>query len=243
MDMKALRKEAVEATSRFFLDSRGGLPEEGSEEWEEAYRRQLELAKKRYADAPPVAPLSEEGPVEGPALSGPPAQQRWAATIRTERAGQIQSKEMRDWLLDAWRSSKTWIDTRDLAPPAFLRRVEAQYAEHRRQSEREAAERRTAQQAKAAAEQSLQRELQAAGITAAGLVELIDVSVRVSPLPRERKLAEVVVDGRNLRIFETGDAAVLMVIENNAEGRREYAIERDKGLVGDLELFARGMIS
>jgi len=241
--MKALKNEAMEATRRFFLESRAVLPGEDSEEWEDEYRRQLDLAKKRHAGAQPVGALSEEEPAEGPELSGTPAQQRWAATLRADRLRQIRSKEVRDWLAGAWRSSRTWIDTRDLAPPAFLRRVEAQYAEHRRQSERQTAERQAAQQAKAAADEALRRELEAAGITAEGLVELIDVSVRASPAPRAQKLADIAAGGRSLRVFETGNAAVLMVIENSAQGRQEYAIERDEGLVGDLKLFARSLVS
>lgn len=242
--MKTLRKEAMEAATRFFLDHRDFLPSEDSEEWEDEYRRQLDLAKKRHASAPPGDAIREEaGPVDGPELSGAPAEQRWAATLRAERLKQIQSKALRDWLAGAWTSARAWIDTRDQPQAAFLRRLEAQYAEHRRQSEKRTAELLAAQQAKAAADQSLQRELQAAGITAEGLVGLIDVSVRAAPAPRERKLAEIAAGGRSLRIFETGDAAVLMVIENSADGRQEYAIERDEGLVGDLKLFARSTAS
>jgi hypothetical protein len=54
------------------------------------------------------------------------------------------------------------------------------------------------------------------------------------------KLAELEVDGRNLRVFETADPAVLMVLEKAESERSEYGIERDEGLVADLRLFARG---
>jgi hypothetical protein len=240
MDMKTLRKEAMEAATRFFLDHRDFLPSEDSEEWEDEYRRQLDLAKERHASAQPVKPVREEaGSAEGPEMSGAPAEQRWAATLRAERLKQIPNKEVRDWLAGAWTSARAWIETRDQAQAAFLRRVETQYAEHRRQSEKRAAELQAAQQAKAAAELALRRELEAAGITAEGLLGLIDVSLRTAPAPRERKLAEIAAGGRSLRVFETGNRAVLMVIENSADGRQEYAIERDEGLVGDLKLFAR----
>ncbi len=240
MDMKALRKVAMEAATRFFLENRDFLPSEDSEEWEDEYRRQLDLAKQRQASARPGDRVLEEtGDAAGSELSGAPAEQRWAATLRADRLKQIQSKEIRDWLMTAWTSSKAWIDTRDLVPATFLRRVEAQYAEHRRQADKRRAELQAARQAKAAADQSHQRALQAAGITAEGLVGLIDVSVRASPAPRDHKLAEITTGGRSLRIFETG-AAVLMVIENGEAGRQEYAIERDEGLVADLKLFAGG---
>jgi hypothetical protein len=55
--------------------------------------------------------------------------------------------------------------------------------------------------------------------------------------PAARKCAdggsaeETSAGGRSLRVFETGNPAVLMVIENKAKGRAEYAIERDEGLV------------
>lgn len=240
MDMKALRQEAMEAATRFFLEHRDFLPSEESEEWEAEYRRQLDLAKKRQSSARPVAAAAKPaGEAAGPEVSGAPAQQRWAQTIRAERLAQIPGKEIRDWLSAAWTSSSAWIDTRELAPALFLRRVEALYAEHRRQAEQRAAELQAAQQAKAAAGEALQRELQAAGVTAEGLVGLIDVSVRAAPAPREQKLAEITVGGRSLRVFETAAAAVLMVIETGAAGRQEYAIERDAGLVADLKLFAR----
>jgi hypothetical protein len=240
MDIKALRQEAMEAATRFFLEHRDFLPSEESEEWEDEYRRQLALAKKRSANTRPVAAVVKKpAAVEGREVSGAPAQQRWAATIRAERLAQLQSKELRDWISGAWTQSSAWIDTRELAPALFLRRVEALHAEHRRQAEQQAAVQQAAQQVKAAADQSLQRELQAAGITAEGLVGLIDVSVRAAPAPREDKLAEITLGGRSLRIFEAGGAAVLMVIETGEAGRREYAIERDAGLVADLKLFAR----
>jgi hypothetical protein len=52
-------------------------------------------------------------------------------------------------------------------------------------------------------------------------------------------LAELDCGTRNLRIFETADPAVLMVLEKADAERAEYGIERDEGLVADLILFAR----
>jgi len=116
MDMKALRKEAMEAATRFFLEKRDFLPSEDSEEWEDEYRRQLDLAKKRQASARPAdAAPREESPAEGPELSGAPAQQRWAATLRAERLTQIQSKEIRDWIVGAWTAANSSLYTSRIA--------------------------------------------------------------------------------------------------------------------------------
>jgi hypothetical protein len=123
--------------------------------------------------------------------------------------------------------------------PSFLRRVESQYAEHRRQSATRATATQAERQITAAAVETVQRRVQAAGITVEGLIELIDVSDRRAVAPLRVKLAELDAGGRSLRVFDTSDAAILMVIENGQAGRTEYAIERDEGLVADLKLFAQ----
>ena len=71
------------------------------------------------------------------------------------------------------------------------------------------------------------------------MIELIDIAERLPALPIKAKLAELEFDGRNLRVFETADPAVLMVLEKAESERSEYGIERDEGLVADLRLFAR----
>jgi hypothetical protein len=245
MDMKALREEAMAATARFFSENRGFLPGEDSEEWEEEYRRQFELAKKRNAmkrpaDATrnPAVALTDKRKTAWPELSGAPAEKRWAVTLRADRLKDIQSDDIRGWLAGTWTSSKDWIDTRDLALPVFLHRVGIQYAEHRRQSEEKARALRAERQVNLAAGEAVQREVRAAGITAQGLVELIDVSPRTAPASLKLKLAEFSVGGRGLRVFESDNPAILMVIENGETGRSEYGIERDEGLVVDLRLFA-----
>ena len=246
MDVKALRAEAMEATNRFFQERGGLLPSEDSDEWEEEYRRQFGLAKERYAAkgrvgaAAPGDTLNRaERDAAWPELTGPSGEKRWAAGLRDERLNQIRSNDIRAWLAQAWTASRDWIETRDLAAPAFLRRVEAQYSGYVRQSEKQAREARAERQNRAAVSAELQRRVKAAGITAAGLIELIDLSVRAAPAPLKLKLAEVAAGGRKLRIFETGDPRVLMVIETGEPGRTEYAIERDEGLVADLKLFAQ----
>jgi hypothetical protein len=250
MDLKALKEEAAEATARFFLDKHGFVPSEDSEDWEDEYRRQFEFVKKRLAtkrsvDATRVADvvLADERKAAWPELSGPPADKRWAVSLRADRLKEIQSNALRGWLAGAWTSAKDWIDTRDLASLPFLHRVEVQYAEQRRQSEQRASALQAERQTKAAAAEANQREVQAAGITAKGLVELIDVSPRTVAAPVKLKLVELDAGDRSLRVFETSNLDILMVIENGEAGRMEYAIERDEELIADLKLFARSQRS
>jgi len=54
MDLKLVREEAIEATNRAFWDRSGFVPDEDSDEWEDEYRRQFDLAKKRHATDPPA---------------------------------------------------------------------------------------------------------------------------------------------------------------------------------------------
>ena len=65
------------------------------------------------------------------------------------------------------------------------------------------------------------------------------IAERLPAVPIKGKLAELELDKRNLRVFETADPAVLMVLEKAESERSEYGIERDEGLVADLRLFAR----
>ena len=246
MDLGALREAAIEATSRALYDKHGVVPSEDSDEWEDEYRRQFALAKERYAAKGRVGVAAAGGTLDGaerdlawPELTGSSGEKRWAAGLRDERLKQIRSNDIRAWLVQAWTASRDWIETRDLAAPAFLRRIEAQYSGYVRQSEKQAREARVERQNRAAVSADLQRRVKAAGITAAGLIELIDLSVRAAPAPLKLKLAELEAGGRKLRIFETGDPGILMVIETGERGRTEYAVERDEGLVADLKLFAQ----
>ena len=90
-----------------------------------------------------------------------------------------------------------------------------------------------------AAAEAVRHEIEAAGITVAGLIELIDIAERLPALPVKAKLAELDESGRNLRVFETADPSVLVVLEKAEGARSEYGIERDEGLVADLQLFTR----
>jgi hypothetical protein len=246
MDLKSVREEAIEATTRAFWDKSGFVPDQDSDEWEAEYRRQFEEAKKRRTTGHPaeVKPSEAAAPLEEAGwamLKGAPTQIRWAAALRADRLKEIRNPGIRDWLATTWGKAKSWIDTRDLPTATFLQRIEPHYAEYRRQADERAraleAERRTKQ----TAAEALRQEIEAAGITVEGLIELIDIAERLPPAPIKGKLAELDVTGRNLRVFETADPAVLMVLEKTESGRSEYGIEHDEGLVADLKLFIRAL--
>ena len=247
MDLKAVRDEAIEATTRAFWDRDGFVPDQDSDEWEQEYRQQFEQVRKRHAarghaevraNAAPAAalPAEESGWVE---LTGAPTQTRWATALRADRLNEISDAGIRNWLATSWSKAKGWIDTRDLPTPVFLQRIQPHYAEYRRQAGERAQAQAAEREAKEAAAEALRREVEKAGITVEGLVELIDIAERLSAAPIKGKLAELDCSGRNLRVFETADAAVLMVLEKAGTERSGYGIERDEGLVADLRLFAR----
>ena len=245
MDLQRVREEAIEGTTRAFRDKNGFVPDEDSEEWEAEYRRQFEQAKRRHATGQAArvepslavgAPPEEDG---WAVLTGVPTQIRWAAALRADRIRDIKDPGIRHWLATTWTKAKSWIDTREMPTPIFLQRIQPHYAEYRRQSDERARALEAEKQAKAAAAEALQREIDTAGITVEGLIELIDIAERLPPAQIKGKLAELELDKRNLRLFETADPAVLMVLEKTESERSEYGIERDEGLVADLRLFAR----
>ena len=245
MDLRTVREEAIEATTRAFWDKNGFVPDEDSDEWEEEYRRQFERVKRRHETGQAVevklgpavsASPEEDGWAE---LTGAQTQIRWAAALRTDRIRDIKDPGICHWLATTWTKAKSWIDTRELPTPTFLQRIQPHYAEYRRQADERARATAAEKQAKGAAAKALQREIEAAGITVEGLIELIDIAERLPAAPIKAKLAELEFDGRNLRVFETADPAVLMVLEKAESERAEYGIERDEGLVADLKLFAR----
>jgi hypothetical protein len=240
MDLRELREMALAATSRFFADRDGILPDQDGEDWEADYRRQYDLAKHRAPEPRQAAPAkhAELDQSHWPALTGAPAQKRWAIELRAERLASVENKEIRAWLAATWTTATAWVDTREMAAPDFEARVGAQYSAHRRDAAARAKERAAADRAKAAAQSALRDREQSAGITAQGLIDLVDVSPRAAEAALRGKLAEVDAGERKLRIFETSDPGVLAVIEKSEAGRSQYAIERDDGLVADLKLFA-----
>jgi hypothetical protein len=243
MDLKPVRERAIEATTRFFWDTRGFVPDEDSEEWEAEYRRQFELAKRGLDAAPPAGSAAIEAPAPAPAgwaeLTGAPTQIRWAATLRAERIEAVRDPAIRHWLATTWTKAKSWIDTRELPITIFLERIRPHYQEYRQATDEQTRAAAREQEAQAAVATAIRRQLDEAGITAAGLIELIDIAERLPVLPIKTKLGELDADERNLRVFETADPVVLTVLEKSGAGRSEYGIERDEGLVADLALFAR----
>lgn len=243
MDPKTLKEQALAETGQFFLQKFGAAPAEDSDEWEDEYRRQFDRLKNGAAlnatAAEPHSAVVEEQPVGMPELVGTSADKRWAFALRSVRLKQIQSKDLRAWLARTWIRSKEWIDTRELSDEAFSRRVEPQYIDARRRSTAEAAAVEATRNTQAIAAAVLQDQITAAGISAAGLVGLIDVSPRAAAMPIKEKLAELRLEGRTVRIFETANPTILMVLEKREDNRSEYGIERDEGLVADLKLFAR----
>jgi hypothetical protein len=173
-------------------------------------------------------------------LTGDPTQTRWAASLRADRIREIRDPGIREWLVTTWTRAKSWIGTQELTTPVFLQRIAPHYQEYRKKADEAARIRAQERRAQQEAADAIRKEIDDAGITIEGLIELIDICDRLPAVPLKTKLAELDHEGRNLRIFETDDPALLMVLEKDgATGRSEYAIERDEGLVADLTLFMR----
>jgi hypothetical protein len=247
MDLRLVREEAIEETTRFFWHNRGVVPDQDTEEWEAEYRHQFELAKRRRAGAGLAAPVSAPAgaPNVEPAtlaeLTGAPTQIRWAATLRAERMREVRDPGVREWLATTWTKAKSWIDTQELSTPVFMQRIAPHYREYRKKADEQARVRAHQRRAHEAEADEIRRQVENAGITVAGLIELIDVCERLPATPLKIKIAELSLEGRSVRVFETDDPTLLMVLEKDATSRSEYAIERDEGLVADLMLFSRSM--
>jgi len=244
MDLQALREAAIEAASRALYDKHGVVPSEDSDEWEDEYRRQFAALKERYGAEVATPPRAANGPAtlqrQLPELRGTLEEQRWARSIRDERLREVPNVAVRGFLVQNWPRAKQWIDTRDVPIRTLLQRLAPQYEEWRKKRTEATAARKAETQQKAAAAASHRQSLQKAGITPEGLVELIDASERFELAPLTVKLAEIAVEGRHLRIFETSDPNLLLVKEKKGPLQLpDYAIERDEGLVGDLKLYAQ----
>jgi phosphotransacetylase len=246
MDLNALREAAIEATSRALYDKLGIVPSDDSDQWEEEYRRQFAALRERHgvdlkaaaATARPAAASAVER--HWPELRGTPEEQRWGASVRDERLREIPSEAARAFLVQTWPRAKQWIDTRDVPTQILLQRLKPQYDDWRRKQAEAAAARKMEAQKKAAAITAYQKRLQEAGITPEDLVELVDASERFAVAPIAAKLAEIAVEGRHLRVFETNDPNLLLVKEKKGPLQLDdYAIERDEGLVADLKLYGQ----
>jgi hypothetical protein len=245
MDLNTLREAAIEATARALDDRLGYVPSDDSDEWEEEYRRQFAALKQRHGGelrpaAPRPAPSATRPAPSWPELTGTPEQKRFAATIRDERMQQIPSEPFRVFLAKTWTRAKQWVDTRDVPTALLVQRLRPQFEEFRKHEAEAAKARAAAAQKKAAELAAYQQRLKEAGITQERLVELIDASERFDPAPIAAKLAEIAVEGRQLRVYETSDPNLLLVKEKRGpRSLDDYAIERDEGLVADLKLFAQ----
>jgi hypothetical protein len=240
MDLNALRDAAIAATARTLYDRNGVSASEDSEEWEDEYRRQFARLKAAGGEAVTVSPTPTAAVDDGrwPELRGTPEEKRWGASVRAERFLEIKNAPVRQFLAETWPRAKTWIDTREVPTPVLLQRLKPQYDEYRQKAAERTQTRAADVAAKAAAEAAYKKRLADAGVTPEGLVELIDASERAAPAPIAAKLAEIAIEGRALRVFETGDPKRLLVKEKTDRGHEDYGIERDAGLVADLKLFA-----
>ncbi|HEV2189341.1 MAG TPA: hypothetical protein VGR70_19180, partial [Stellaceae bacterium] len=214
---------------------------EESDEWEDEYRRQFALMKQRYAvDTKAIVrpPVSGAPALQLPELTGDREQVHWAEQVRSDRMREVTDPARRAWMAKTWTRAKLWVDTRDVPVATLLQRTQAQYDDYRRKTAEQQKAAAAAAQQKAVVLAAHQAKLQKAGITEAGLIELIDASERTKPAPLTDKLAELNGVDRNLRIFATADLKTLLVKEKNLTGQHDYGIERDDGIVADLKLFA-----
>ena len=246
MDLISLREAAIEATERALYDRLGIVPSDDSDEWEEEYRKQFVALRQRHAGelatAPPPRPAAPAAPSRQWAeLSGTPEQKRWAATIRDERMREIPSEAFRQFLAKTWPRAKQWVDTRDVPTATLVQRLKTQFDDYRQKTAEAVKARAAEAQQKAAQAAAHQQRLKEARITTEGLVELVDASERFEdPVTIAAKLAEIDVEGRHLRVFETSDPNLLLVKEKHGPLQLpDYAIERDEGLVADLKLYAQ----
>jgi len=247
MDLNALREAAIEATSRALYDKLGIVPSDDSDEWEEEYRRQFAALRERSGtDLKAAAAAARPAPAAGaerhwPELRGTLEEQRWGASIREERLRGISSEAVRLFLVQNWPRAKQWIDTRDVPLQTLLQRLKPQYDDWRQKRVHAAAARKADAAKKASEVAAYKQRLNEAGVTAEGLVELIDASERFDdPATIAAKLAEIDVEGRHLRVYETTDPNLLLVKEKKGPLQLpDYAVERDEGLVADLRLFAQ----
>jgi hypothetical protein len=246
MDLNALREAAIEATAKALYDKLGIVPSDDSDEWEEEYRRQFALLRQRSGTDLKAAvlaarPAAAAGPQRQLAeLRGTQEEQRWGASIREERLRGIPSEAVCTFLVQTWPRAKQWIDTRDVPLQTLLQRLKPQYEDWRKKQMEAITARKAEAQKKTAEAASYQRRLEEAGVTPEGLVELVDASDRFEPAPIAAKLAEIDVEGRHLRVYETNDPNLLLVKEKRGPLQvPDYAIERDEGLVADLKLFAQ----
>ena len=131
-------------------------------------------------------------PAAGPALqlpelTGDREQVHWGEQVRADRLREVTDAARRAWMAKTWTRAKLWVDTREVPVATLLQRTQAQYDEYRRKTAEEQKARAAEAQQKAAAVAAYQAMLQKAGITEAGLIELVDASERADPAVAGRK--------------------------------------------------------
>ena len=239
MDLEQLKEAALEATAQALQDKFGVAPDEDSDEWEAEYRRQFALAKQRYGVTTPTVARAAGPALALPELRGDTRELvHWGEQVRAERLREVADAPRRAWMAKTWTRAKLWVDTREVPIATLLQRTQGQYDDYRRQQAAQQQAQGAAAREKAAAVAAYQARLQAAGVSEAGLLELVDASERLKPAALTDKLAELKGVDRHLRVFATADPNVLLVKEKNLKGQFDYGIERDEGLVADLRLFA-----
>jgi len=241
MDLTQLKEAAIEATTRALQQKFDVMPSEESDEWEDEYRRQFALMKQRYAvDTKAIVrpPVTAGTTRQLPELTGDREQIHWGEQVRADRMREVTDPARRAWMAKTWTRAKVWVDTRDVPVATLLQRTQVQYDQYRQQTAEQQKAQSAAAQQKAAAVAAHQAKLQKAGVSEAGLIELIDASDRTKPAALTDKLADLTGVDRHLRVFATADPKSLLVKEKNLQGSQDYGIERDEGLVADLKLFA-----
>ena len=239
MDLTQLKEAAIEATARALQEKLGVVPDEDSDEWESEYRRQFALVKQRYGVTTPTIARAAGPALQLPELRGDTHELvHWGEQVRVERLREVADAARRAWMAKTWTRAKVWVDTRDVPIGTLLQRTQGQYDDYRRQQVAQKQAQNAASQQKAAALAAYQEKLRKAGVTEAGLVEMIDAAERVKPAALGEKLIELHAPDRHLRVFATADPAALLVKEKNLKGQHDYGIERDEGLVADLKLIA-----
>ncbi|HZK92251.1 MAG TPA: hypothetical protein VFC56_19095 [Stellaceae bacterium] len=240
MDLSQLKEAAIEATTRALQQKFDVMPSEDSDEWEDEYRRQFALAKERSGGGTPTVARSAAPTLQLPELRGDSHEQiHWGEQVRAERLREVANPAVRAWMAKTWTRAKVWVDTRDVPIATLLLRNQGQYEDYRRQQAEQQQAQGAAARQQAAALAAYRARLQAAGVSEAGLIELIDASERTKPAALVDKLADLSGVDRTLRVFTTADPAILLVKEKNLKGQFDYGIERDEGVVGDLKLFAQ----
>src|SRR5437016_12970316 len=86
MDLDTLREAAIEATARALIEKHGIAPSEESDEWEEEYRRQFAVLKRRHGGSVQIAPRAAAAAKQPlPAPRGTPEELRWGAPMPEAR--------------------------------------------------------------------------------------------------------------------------------------------------------------